>query len=169
MTRTLRSTVAVDPPAVEALAAFRQDPGRWLPTPLRGHGPGHWQIYLWAGQLGVLMDCAVGRAGHGRGDVGAPGTAGTGVVRHLEWQPLGGASDTRLSRVVPTFCGELSAVDRGHGVAEMVLAGTYEPPGGRPGSLIDQLLLHRLARRTARRFLQAVAIRLGEVSRAPVG
>jgi hypothetical protein len=156
MPHTIRLTVALDPPATDAVAAFRADPERWLPTPLRRNGAGAWQLYLWAGEIGVLVDCEVAEA---RWD-------GATWRRSLRWRPLRGTSDTLLSRAVPSFDGTLSVVDRHDGVAQLLLTGTYRPPGGVAGSLVDRLALHRLARRTGKIFTKAIAERIHQAARA---
>jgi hypothetical protein len=152
MAHAIRLTVALDLPAGEAVAAFHGQPDTWLPTPLRRNGLANWQIYLWAAEVGVLVDCAIG-------DVDSLGLR---YSRTLTWRPLRGDVDSLLSRAVPSFHGELCVVDRGDGQAELVLTGAYRPPGGAAGSLVDRVALHRLARRTGRTFLHAVAARLRE-------
>jgi hypothetical protein len=156
MAHAIRLTVALDPPLAAAVAAFRGDPDSWLPTPLRRNGIGNWQVYLWAGEIGVLVDCGVSDAVWN----------GARWQRGLRWQPLRGDSDALLSRAVPSLHGGLAVVDRGGGRAELVLSGHYRPPGGVAGSVIDRLALHRLARRTGKVFLTSVAERLSGLADA---
>jgi hypothetical protein len=164
MAHAIRLTVALESPLDAVVAAFRDDPDTWLPTPLRRNGIGNWQVYLWAGEIGVLVDCGVSDAVWN----------GARWHRGLRWLPLRGDRDTLLSRAVPSLHGALSVVDRGDvdrgdvdrgdDGAELVLSGHYRPPGGAAGSLIDRVALHRLARRTGKVFLSAVADRLSELA-----
>lgn len=159
MAHAIRLSATLVPRAPEAVAAFRAAPDPWLPTPLRRNGVGHWQLYLWAGEIGVLVDCGVGAARW----------QGANWRRPVTWRPLRGDTDSLLSRAVPSFCGALEIAQRGDDDVELILAGTYRPPGGAAGSLVDRLALHRLARRTAKTFAATVAERLNEVARASVG
>lgn len=59
MEHAIRLTVVLKTPASEAVAAFRSDPEAWLPPPLRRNGAASWLVYLWAGELGVLVQCGV--------------------------------------------------------------------------------------------------------------
>lgn len=154
MAHTLRTTVALPIPPADAAAAFRSDPGRWLPEPGRRNGIGHWLVHLWAGQLGVLVDCALAEVLRD----------GPQSRRRMTWQPLRD-EESLLTRAVPSFRGELCLLDRGDGVAELVVDGTYRPPGGVAGSLADRLALHVLAKRTATTFLRAVADGLDRLAR----
>ena len=156
MPHALRLSVALEPPAAATLLAFRAPPDTWLPTPLRRNGIGNWQLYLWAGEIGLLVDCGIGDAE----------TLRHGYRRRVSWRPLRGDVGSLLNRAVPSFTGELSVEDRDDGPAQLVLTGTYQPPGGAAGSLIDRVALHRLARRTAKTFLAGVAARLHEEVRA---
>jgi len=134
MEHTLSATVALMAAPADALARFRDNPATWLPPPLRTVSAGDWQVYLWAGQVGV------------------------------RWRPLHGDADVPPSRWVPELDGDMVLHDRGDGVAELTLTGVYTPPGGTAGALADRLLLGRLARRTARRFLMDVDDRLAQAS-----
>jgi len=154
MEHTLSATVALMAAPADALARFRDNPATWLPPPLRTVSAGDWQVYLWAGQVGVLVDCAVGDA--------LP--TGRATTRRVRWRPLHGDADVPPSRWVPELDGDMVLHDRGDGVAELTLTGVYTPPGGTAGALADRLLLGRLARRTARRFLMDVDDRLAQAS-----
>lgn len=137
-------------PSSAVLAAFRGPPERWLPEPNAARDAGHWGIYLWAGKVGVLVDCWVS----------PPVRAGFVVSRQLRWQPLDGTADGRLSRMVPSFDGDVAVVDHGDGDGEIDLVGFYEPPGGGLGGMLDIAVMHLLARRTAASFLREIGRRL---------
>ena len=158
MAHAIRLTIVLPTPAVDAVTAFRGDPATWLPTPLRRNGAASWQVYLWAGELGVLVDCGVG-------DVL---TKGSTWHRGLTWRPLAGPGDGLLARAVPILDGQLTLVDRGEGLAELTITARYRPPGGAAGSLIDRLAMHRVARRAARTFADGIAERIEQLAKESV-
>lgn len=162
MAHAIRLTVVLTTPPIDVVAAFHRAPETWLPIPLRRNGADSWQVYLWAGELGVLVECRVGEV-LSRGEV---------WQRALRWRPLripgGGLGDGLITRAVPTFAGHLALVDRHDGRAELTIAGRYRPPGGAAGSLIDRLAMHRVARRIAKTFVTSVGERIDEVAQHSV-
>ena len=79
--------------------------------------------------------------------------------RVLSWDPLGEDEETLpVERMLPAFAGEVGL--RVVGAPTLVVEGSYHPPLGRMGAALDQALLHRVADRTAREFVIAVAKRL---------
>jgi hypothetical protein len=137
-----------------ALPVFRRDPGAWLPDLTRpGGDEGHWQVYLWGGQVGVLVDLTLGPAV----------VAGDVVRRSVRWDPgpwLG-------VRVLPGFVGELTAELDPAGRTVVGLEGGYRTPGGALGWLADAAVLHRLAARTARQLLADIAERVARLDADP--
>lgn len=79
-------------------------------------------------------------------DIGIPAAGASPVVVHVGWQ-----SDS-LSPLFPVFAGQLRITP-----TILVLDGLYAPPFGRLGLLIDQQVLHIVARRTAQAFLNRLA------------
>lgn len=123
----------------------------WLPDaePL---GDGRWSTTLHAG--GFHRTVAV--------RLGAPWPATTTHWRAISWDPAGpeGSAPSRLAEwLLPTFDGELGLHERG-GAASLVIDGRYEPPGGGFGSAVDELALHRVARRTVENLGAAIAAEL---------
>ncbi len=134
-----------------SLPVFRGDPAAWLPDLSRPGGPeGHWLVYLWGGQIGVLVDLTLGPAV----------AAGDAVRRSVRWDPgpwLG-------MRILPGFDGELAAELDADGRTVLRLDGRYRTPGGALGWLADAAVLHRLAARTARQLLADIADRVARLA-----
>ncbi len=79
--------------------------------------------------------------------------------RVLSWDPLGEDEETLpVERMLPAFAGEVGL--RVVGAPTLVVEGSYQPPLGHMGAALDQALLHRIADRTVREFVVAVAKRL---------
>lgn len=100
--------------------------------------------------------------------VGDPWTAGTTRWRSISWDPAtpDGAPPSRLvDWLLPTFDGELGLHDAGE-TASLVIDGRYQPPGGSLGNAVDELALHRIARRTVEGLAAAIAYALSPM---PVG
>jgi len=82
-------------------------------------------------------------------DVGPPLVQGDVVLQAIGWQ-----SDS-MAPLFPVFAGQLRVTSAG-----VALNGRYAPPFGRLGLLVDERVLHFVARRTAQAFLDRVADRL---------
>jgi hypothetical protein len=146
MSRPIRLHANVQRPLMAAERAFRLEPTAWLPAP-HDHATSHrWAVYLWAGRIGLLVDTIVGECRREYGTLRR-------LVR-LEPDP-----STFLGRHAPSFTGDL-VIGRDEGSTVVVLEGRYQPPYGVVGDLLDWLLLHTLARATARRFVTETAARL---------
>lgn len=74
------------------------------------------------------------------------------------WHARGGDS------LFPRMDADLELAPFGPGRTEVVLRGSYEPPGGLLGYEADRLLCHRVACSTARAFLRRVCAGLAEAS-----
>ena len=157
MRRPLQAELAVPVPWRDAGQVFRGDPRRWLPEGSNHDGGLRWYVYLWAGQVGVLVHATIGEA-----------FVDGEVLRRLVGfapPPVG-----LVGKAAPAFEGCLELRPRRRGdAATLALLGRYRPPGGAPGALADRLLLHRVARHTARTFLDDAAERLraGAPARGP--
>jgi len=131
------------------------DAPTWLPE-ARPLQDGRWAMTLHGG--GFRRTVAV--------RLGEPWPAATTHWRSISWDPAGpeGSTPARLVEwLLPTFDGELGLHDRG-GVASLVIDGRYEPPGGGFGGAVDELALHRVARRTVQGLGAAIA---GELAPSP--
>ena len=82
-------------------------------------------------------------------DIGPPTASTEGLVIDVGWQ-----SDS-MAPLFPVFAGRLRITPTG-----LFLDGRYAPPLGRLGLLIDERLLHFIARRTAQAFLDRLADRI---------
>jgi hypothetical protein len=90
--------------------------------------------------------------------LGIPDTV-TGSRLPISWFP------TAHRRTLPTFRGHLELLHT-DGECSLRVSGTYEPPFGAAGALIDAAALHRVAQRSLEDFVTYAAIRLGECAAA---
>jgi hypothetical protein len=60
---------------------------------------------------------------------------------------------------------DLEIAPLGAAITQITLRGRYEPPLGRPGRLLDEALLHRVAEATARSFLKRLAQAIEDATR----
>jgi len=74
------------------------------------------------------------------------------------------ANDT----LFPTFSGDFSVVSEGR-ECELWLNGTYEPPFGRIGAVLDRNLLHYAAQRSLQAFLHRVSDEIDDDARMHYG
>ncbi len=73
------------------------------------------------------------------------------LVVSLRWEAAQGAW------LFPRLDADLGLAPIGDGVCQLWLDGTYKPPLGRTGQILDQTLLHRVAESTIRCFLLGIA------------
>lgn len=129
--------------------AFADDPGRWLPlpaSPIDGVG------WLSTVHGGPALQAIQVRVGHARDLPDA-------FTRHLSWAP-GDHHGAFATRVLPILEGQLRIEHRHPPGVDLVLGAHYRPPGGRAGTLLDAIALHRVADRTVERFLEEIGERL---------
>lgn len=135
---------------------FSDDPGTWLPS-ARACGPARWHADVRYRGLHRPVEVRVGGLWH----------VGATTWRSLVWHPLPDDGDVGpLDRLLPTLTAELGLHAKGSD-ASLVLSGTYEPPGAALGELADAVLLHRVAERTVRSFLQDLAVTLARPATVP--
>jgi hypothetical protein len=79
------------------------------------------------------------------------------VLVPMRWIATGRSGD-----LFPALDGNLELLERPDGGTELHLVGSYQPPLGRTGEVLDQLLLHRVARRTLESFLGRLASAMTE-------
>jgi hypothetical protein len=126
------------------------DPARWLPD-AQPTVDGRWSTVLhgagWSHRVAVR--------------VGTPWESTTTLWRTVSWEPLRPdvAPDDRPVRHLPTFDGELGLFASGD-IASLAIEGRYRAPGGPLGAVLDGLALHRVARSTANRLLEDIAVLL---------
>jgi hypothetical protein len=85
------------------------------------------------------------------------------VVIPMRWVATGVAGE-----LFPALDGNLELRRLEDGTAELVLIGSYRPPLGRTGEVLDQLLLRRVARRTVESFVEHLAAALVDPRPAPM-
>lgn len=147
MSRPLTVFLPVDRTLEGAAAVLLKSPGTWLPSS-RHAGPDVWSVPL----EGPGFDRTVEMT------IGAPWHTSEGIWRRLTWTPEPHDADVLpLDRLLPEFVGELGVHAAADGKASLVLTGTYEVPGKRLGEMVDAVLLGRVARMTATRFLAAIS------------
>jgi hypothetical protein len=141
-------------PTTELVDRFVGEPS-WLPDaePL---GDGRWRTTLHGGGFRRTVAARIGDAW----------TAGSTRWRAISWDPAtpeGTAPSRLVEWLLPTFDGELGLHDRGD-VASLVVDGRYQPPGGSLGSAVDELALHRVARRTLEGLAAQIATELAPLT-----
>lgn len=150
-TTSLLQTCPVPGERVALEAGFRADPGRWLPAPVEPAGLDRWVVRLDAGRFSRPVLATVGPAW----DLGEM------TWRMLGWEPVAEDGEpAALERMLPGFAGEIGL--RRVASPTLVVQGGYEPPLGAMGRRLDAAVLHRLADRTLRGLVVAVAKRLSE-------
>jgi len=83
-----------------------------------------------------------------------PGAANYTVAYYLRWK----AGDTASGIPTPGFSGTLTlSAGEDYHECSLLLDGAYEPPGGLPGVVFDQLLGRRIAHSTLTGLLEGVA------------
>ncbi|MGH9028493.1 MAG: hypothetical protein ACRDV4_02610 [Acidimicrobiales bacterium] len=74
----------------------------------------------------------------------------------FSWEARGGGS------LFPHLDADLEAAPFGPDQTMLTVRGTYDPPAGRPGRVVDDLVLHRIAESTIRAFLDALCAEFSE-------
>lgn len=74
------------------------------------------------------------------------------VVIPMRWVATG-----RAGELFPALDGNLELIERADDGTDLHLVGSYQPPLGRTGEMLDQLVMHRVARRTLDSFLGRLA------------
>lgn len=149
MSRTIRAFLPVPGEPDALLAAFAEDPEKWLPE-ARRTGPHRWQLPLRAGSFSRLVELSLGD----------PWRSGATSWRTCTWQPSEHDDDTLpVSKLLPAFDGEIGLHIAADG-ATLLLDGRYQPPGSVLGEALDALGLHNVARATADRLVADVSARL---------
>lgn len=69
-------------------------------------------------------------------------------------------------RLLPSFDGELGLHLGEPGRSTLILDGRYQPPGGRIGTAVDTIALHRLARLTTTSLVSTTAAKLSTEARS---
>lgn len=128
----------------------------WLPE-ARPVDAEHWAMTVHGGGLPRQVTARVA----------PPRPTGQGAWRTLFWEPTHPLREDELTsepsgqRWLPRFEGELGLHIAG-ATTSLVLDGHYDPPGGRLGAVLDEVALHRVARRTVQRLLGDIAGELHE-------
>ena len=152
MSTALEVTVPLPPHLGEAARRrFGADPDGGLAPATRRAG-GAWQSEV---RLGRVRQPVLAT-------VGALWEEGPDSWRALAWTPVRTVDGIRLAddRRLPTFSGQIGLVSTRDDRSEMRLEGHYDPPGGRLGSVLDALMLGKLAEVTALQLLTDIADRL---------
>lgn len=147
--RAVRASTHLEGHRWALVHAFANDPSTWLPLPAAALDGGRWLSTVHGGPLLQTVEIRIGAARD----------LPDAFIRQIAWTP-GDRAAAVASKVLPSFKGRLRLEHRQPPGARLVLEGNYRPPGGRPGSVADALVLHRAADATARRFVADVAGRL---------
>jgi len=84
------------------------------------------------------------------------------VVIPMRWVATGRGGD-----LFPALDGNLELLARPDGDTDLHLVGSYEAPLGRAGEVLDQLVMHRVARHTLESFVRRIAEAIGDVQPGP--
>jgi hypothetical protein len=87
-------------------------------------------------------------------ELGSPQSDPTGTRWSLHWEPVGHTT------TLPAFEGVLEVLDGDDGTAVMRLCGSYHPPLGVVGLIVDGVIGHRVAEVSIEHFVGGVARRL---------
>lgn len=124
------------------------EPATWLPDGSVQTAPGTWSVPLRGAGRERQVTCSIGE----------PRRTGTGIWRALSWDPdLSATNRASAGRLLPDFRGEVGVARIRRRPPSLLLAGTYEVPGGVVGELVDAVMLCRVARRTATDFLADIS------------
>lgn len=150
MNRALTVTVPLPQSAEELVRdRFEEDAGLWLADDARRLLDA-WQAEVRLGRLRQPVVATVGPAW----------TVGDTTWRTLQWTPVREEGPAQVDdRRLPSFAGHVG-LRRRDGRMHLVLRGSYEPPAGRLGSVMDSLLLHKVAEVTAQQLATDIADRL---------
>lgn len=149
MERTIRIFLPVPGDPAATLAAFRNEPMRWLPQARLGE----------RGLTSTVRAGGMSRSVLVR--VGEPWVVGATHWRSLRWDPLNDDEGPgRTDRLLPAFDGELGLHVLEPGRITLILDGRYVPPGGSVGAALDGVAMGRVAQRSLERFLEDLAANL---------
>ena len=84
------------------------------------------------------------------------------VVIPMRWVATGRSGD-----LFPALEGNLELIERPDGATDLHLVGSYQPPLGRTGEVLDQLVMRRLARHTLDSFVGRLAELVADVQPGP--
>jgi hypothetical protein len=149
LVRFLRDFVIVDRPYPQVASAVRRDNGAWLrPLAVVAHREGEsLRVRVGPGDRGLLVkefDLLLGPIQE----------TTDGLLVATLWQATG------VPALFPTMEADLSISRLGELQTYLSLDGRYRRPLGVVGEHVDDLLLHRIAERSIRAFLQGVALEL---------
>ena len=144
--------VEVDLPFERVHDILRTGPAGWIPSLIEDP----------SGRL--LCTISVNFGGHLRRQaqlgIGAVESGEGWAIVPVSWR----AADADV--LFPVFAGELQAAVLPEGRCELDLVGSYQPPLGPVGELVDRLVLHRVAGQALSRFLERVAGQVADRARA---
>jgi len=125
-------------------------------------GPGSWVPELREEPAGRLLSTVMVGSGLQRNVVVSLGRleAGDGWLI----QPIS-LRAAEMDVLFPVFAGELQAARLPDAWTELALVGSYEPPLGPVGELVDRVVMHRLARHALAGFLARTGERVGPAVR----
>jgi hypothetical protein len=121
------SAIAASDNQVSAWARLAYRKGEELRTRI---DPG---VYLPAKEIEIVLGRPRGRSGS--------------VIIPMDWKATG------VGALFPVMSGDLVLQPLGHQLVQVTFRGSYEPPLGALGRLLDRAVLHRLAEASAKAFL----------------
>jgi hypothetical protein len=97
------------------------------------------------------------------------GVAGISRLVRVQTRDLAGTTDSAGlairweadgsgSRLFPVLDADVRLAPAGEHLTLLTLTGSYRPPFGRPGEVVDRAIMHRVATATVRKFLANMAV-----------
>jgi hypothetical protein len=142
----LQHSVHVDRPIEECVELLDRGPRTWFP---RLRGDGHTDVGLRVAGITIRKGVTV--------ELGEPENRGQWTNVPVSWKA------TFPERLFPVLIGRLEVVPVEKRVTRLTVSGTYEPPLGRLGALIDEALMHSVAEATIRELTESIAEQLRAV------
>ncbi|TAN31706.1 hypothetical protein EPN29_10830 [bacterium] len=136
-------SVHVGRPVEVCSAVLAGGPRRWFP---RLDDQNRSPVGPWIAGLPLRKTVAV--------DLGGPVTAGDRMVIPLSW------SATFPWRLFPSLVGRIELAPLDRHVTRLTVSGVYEPPLGRFGEHLDEVLMHNVAEGTVQELAESIAKRL---------
>lgn len=128
---------------------FLGEPARWLPLPASRFDDGRYESTLRAGPLMARVAVHIGEAW----------TLPDAISRPVAWEPVHEDGSRAHPRSVPGFDGRLTLRHDDEHVL-LALEGSYVPPAGRLGAVVDRAVMHRAGDATAQALLDDIIHRL---------
>jgi hypothetical protein len=137
----IQHSVHIQRPIKQVSDAMLESPARWFPKSVGIHVAG----------VPVRKRVNV--------EFGEPVRTSTWAVIPISWQPTFGR------KLLPVMNGKVDVSPVSSDETRLTVSGMYEPPLGRVGEQIDEVLMHNVAEGTVKELAEQIAERLGNSPR----